>query len=557
MPDNAERLLLLAHETFCDLTPGEREVLRCAATGEWADLAPWGPQQPEGKKHKPGGGPLRSAILQWLCADDAQAKRLVHRKGVRVLNATLDQPLDLERAEVPFFFGLHSCRLPHLNAQRAKFSDTLYLRCCRIDGMLDLGGTHIGGQLLCDGALIWGTEGVAIHADGADIGNSVFLSDGFRAVGEVSLLGVKIKGQLVCNGGRFPPPCRRALSADNADIGNNVSLSSDFQAEGEVRLPGAKIKGQLNCKGGQFLNRTGEALIVDGVDIGSSVFLSDGFRAEGDVRFPGAKIAGQLDCKGGHFLNRKGWALSADGVSIGSDVLLSSGFRAEGEVRLPSANIKGQFNWVDGNFLSRKSSALFLQCASIGDLVCLEPRRIRGGIDLFRAILKTGLNITTKSIAAATLDLRGAKVGELIDTRKSWPKTGNLLLDGFQYDNIYQKSPRRATERLEWLGRMPEGQFLPQPYEQLAGWFQKTGHDSEAKDIRVAKEKTRMKQWLTLWSRAYWRALWDKWHGRTEDMEKNGERVPNPAAKPWKLFFTEPIKCLWWHLKGLTIGYGY
>lgn len=460
MPDNAERLLLLALETFCDITPGEREVLRCAATGEWADLARWEvPPQPEGAERKPGGGPLRSAVLKWLCADDVRAKKRVHRKGVCILNATLDQPIDFERAEVPFFFGLHSCRLPGLNAPRAKFGDTLSLQRCRIDGTLDLIGAHIGGQFICIGALIVGTEGVAIRADRADIGDNVYLSNGFQAVSE-------------------------------------------------VRLLGAKIKGVLYCSGGSFLNRKGSALNAEGADIGGDVSLSDGFWAVGEVSLLGAKIKGQLNCNGGRFLNRKG-------------------------------------------------NALNLECASIGDTLFLEPKPIQGKLVLFNAKIATCLRMTSKSTAASTLDLRGAKVGELIDTPQSWPEAGKLLLDGFQYDDIHNKSPRRATVRIEWLRRMPDDQFLPQPFEQLAGWFQKTGHDSEARDIRVAKEKARMKQWLTIWSRTYWRALWDKCHGRTEDLEKGGTKTPNPAAKPWKLFLKEPFKRLWWWIKWLTIGYGY
>jgi len=144
MPDNIPRLLKLAETEFPDLTDPEREVVRCAAKGVEADLAQWGPPTTEGKKRKPGGGPLRSAVVTWLCTDE-RAKRKIHRIGVRIKHASLGTWLDLENADVPFFFALHSCWLPGLHAQGARFSSNLYLQYCHIDGMLNIHSAHIGG----------------------------------------------------------------------------------------------------------------------------------------------------------------------------------------------------------------------------------------------------------------------------------------------------------------------------------------------------------------------------------------------------------------------------
>lgn len=369
MPDKVTRLLKLAETEFPDLTEPEREVVRCTAVGEWANLEQWGPQPAEGKKRKPGGGPLRSSVVEWLCTD-ASAKRLVHRKGLRIINATLGEELDLERAHVPFLFALHACRLPGLKAEMASFDETVYLMQCRIDGRLDIIGSRIADELLCDGALICGSDGVSIRADKADIGNNVFLHDGFRALGHVQFLGAGIKGQLICAGGTFLNRDGVALSADNAYINGNVFLSERFRALGEVRLPGAKIKGILDCKGGTFLH--------------------------------GEEIA--INC----------------------------------------------------------------QSTTVDDALILEPKRLRGQIYLHSLEIKTMLRMRSTSTAKATLDLRNAKVGVLNDIRDSWPEAGELWLEGFEYNGIDQNSPRSAKERLDWLGRMGNRQFLPQPYEQLA-----------------------------------------------------------------------------------------
>ncbi|MDP2849223.1 MAG: hypothetical protein Q8O35_13695, partial [Humidesulfovibrio sp.] len=298
MPDNVARLLKMAEAEFPDLTEPEREVVRCAANGELADLSPLGPPTPPeletklAKKFNPGGRQLRSAVVEWLCTDE-RVKNRVHRKGVFIIHASLDEVLDLQHADVPFFFGLHACRLPGLDAQGARIGSNLYLRLCHIDGRFDLNSSRIGGQLLCDGTRVQGADGISIRADGADIGGIVFLSNGFRAVGEVRLLGAKIKGQLNCKNGHFQNHDGKALNLDNAAIEYDVLLSEGFQAVGEVRLMGAKIQGQLNCNGGTFQNEAGYAVNLHGAVISDAMFLEPK-RLRGEVGLHGAEVTGTL-----------------------------------------------------------------------------------------------------------------------------------------------------------------------------------------------------------------------------------------------------------------------
>lgn len=477
MPDNSLRLLILAEAEFPDLTEPEREVVRCAALGKEANLAQWGPQPAEEKKHKPGGGPLRSAVVGWLCTD-ARAKRRVHHKGIRIAFATLDMRLDLGLADVPFFFALQACWLPGLDAQGARFSSNLYLKHCHIDGILDIIGSRIGGQLLCNGALVRGNDGVSIRAEDAEIGCDVYLSNGFRSYGEVSLTGATIKGQLVCTGGCFLNPTGDALSVDSAKIGNSVLLSNGFLAVGAVCLPGSNISGDLVCRDGSFHNvsrnrqssqPTGPhySIYASCANIAGRVFLDGSFLSIGVVYFRSAEIHHLFDCKNGRFLNKKGTAFNAF-------------------------------------------------CCTFKDSLNLTPSMVRGKIDLCRASIANDLTVAgATALHSCVLDLSGAHAARLCDSQTSWPATGQLLLDGFVCEDIDHDSPRSAAERLEWLQRMPSGQFLPQPYEQLAAWYQRTGHDSEARAVRIAKEWSRFK------------------------------------------YFRNPFKKLWWLLKFIFIGFGH
>lgn len=93
---------------------------------------------------------------------------------------------------------------------------------------------------------------------------------------------------------------------------------------------------------------------------------------------------------------------------------------------------------------------------------------------------------------------------------------GKLFLNGFVYDGIGTKSPTDARSRISWLHLQPTDRFLPQPYEQLAEVLRKTGHEDDAKDVLIAKNRDRA-------SRANW---------------------------------YNPIRS-WYFLLDITIGYGY
>ncbi|MDO9067158.1 MAG: hypothetical protein Q7W05_01725, partial [Deltaproteobacteria bacterium] len=402
MATNSELLTKLAQKEFPDLTAPEFEVVRAVAMGEVADLKQWGtpPQKP--KKYNPGGGPLRSTLVTWLCTE-ARAKKLVHRKGLRIQNATFDAELDLDSAELHFLFALHNCRLPGLNAQRATLKSSLQLKLSRVDGEVKLAVANISGQLQFQGARFLNKGGNALNASGATISSSVLLSERFFAVGEVILRGAKVDGQLVCEGGNFLNHNHSAISADQARIGNNVYLSDGFRAIGEVGLSSAKINGLLICQGGRFLNRNGDALNADSMTISCDVFLSKGFRAVGEVRLLGANITGHLDCQMGRFLNHSGMALSADGAAFGSNVLLSDGFQADGAVRLLGVHIAGMLDCTGGSFLNATGRALDLEYAVIHGSIFLDPIHAQGLVNLLETKTVKTLRMIFPGLATASL----------------------------------------------------------------------------------------------------------------------------------------------------------
>ena len=191
-----------------------------------------------------------------------------------------------------------------------------------------------------------------------------------------------------------------------------------------------------------------------------------GSNIKGEVRLLGATIKGQLDCSGASLKKADGDALNAHSISVEGSVFLSDGFQAEGEVRLLGATIKGRLS----------CSGASLKNAD-GDAICCENMVVTGVIFLDFIQLE------------GVVDLLNAEVGQLKDDPKSWPKKGNLFINGFTYDAFYPGVPKEADKRLEWIALQPNNPFSPQPYEQLAKVYRSMGFERDAKKILIAKQE--------------------------------------------------------------------
>jgi hypothetical protein len=219
-----------------------------------------------------------------------------------------------------------------------------------VEGTINLNGMHaegvqlanatIGGVLDCSGAELIQPQGAALVADGARVGGSVFLRDGFRALGEVRLISATIGGNFECISAEFT--CESgsaALVANGAKVAGSMYLSRGFIAQGEVRLIGAMIDGVLNCGGGRFHNPGGDALTADNLRVTASMFLRNGFHAEGVVRLPNATIGSTLDCYQGTFHNTYGYSLAGQGLTIAGGLVWRGVFDVTGALSLVSAHV--------------------------------------------------------------------------------------------------------------------------------------------------------------------------------------------------------------------------
>ena len=275
------------------------------------------------------------------------------------------------------------------------------------------------------------------------------------------------------------------FSAEQLHLEHSLDLSKS-RINGPVTLRGSQIGGDLDCSGATFRNPDGKALDADWMRVTGSVLLCDRFQAEGEVWLVGAIIDGDLDCSGATFRNPGLMALVADRMRVTGSVFLCDRFQAEGEVRFSSATIVSNLECTTGMFRNPDGMALFGQALTV-----------TGGL-LWRNVCDV----------AGKVVLSSAKVGDLVDDRRSWQfedmtyYLGGLRIDRFEGLGADWK----WQQRRDWLVEAHEPSTSP--YEMVARWYRSVGRNHDARHIGIAKQDARTAN-LARWPKTlHWAWRW-------------------------------------------------
>jgi hypothetical protein len=483
----------------------EREVLRKARSGDWANLV-------EGDK--PGqdlDDPMDDTILatpdlekaRWvrasflrdlLTAEDDH----VHPKGVRVRGARVTGKLDLEAVRGLRQLTLRGCWLDETPVFEQAELDWLELSCCQVP---------------------------ALHADQVSVKYSLVLAR-TRFSGDVRLMRASIEGLLdlheVTLGSKDDEDAgtyksQSILYADSIRVENLVRLDR-LDAWGAVRLVGGVVAGTFYLRNAKVRFRGGVALEADRVDVSGDTIL-DRSRFKGAVGLRHAKIGGRLTCRGTRLSHpplrrekdlpgeapdplHEAKVLLADQAEVGGDVRLSDGFKSMGCVSFLGATVSGSMV-VDGATLTAiepdtepdEKSASHRHIAFDGEGMQVKSR------------------LTWKPAEPnGYVDLRYANVHRLDDTHNAWPseKEGKSYLTGLVYEELAHRyrTKQDLESRIAWLQR--QRRYSSQPYEQLARFYRNSGHNRHADDVGVAREEARLGQLegRDLRTRSYRAMLW-------------------------------------------------
>jgi hypothetical protein len=264
----------------------ERSLVDHVVRGERLDLVPIGETVDETVMRSWGESRTISAAV----IRDIMRRRLApdpDPHGLRLRGAKITGRLDLENLTTDVNLRLEDCLLEEgARAVDARLASVSLLACrlespgeCPLEAdrltckMLDLRwakiishsdsgavrlyGAHIDGDLACDEAVLRNDSGPALDAEGLQVGQSMFMREGFTATGTgefgaVRLLAAHIGGHLACEGATLVNGSGPALMADGLQVGQGMFLNYRFSAIGAgslgaVRLAHAHIGVQLSC----------------------------------------------------------------------------------------------------------------------------------------------------------------------------------------------------------------------------------------------------------------------------------------------------------------------
>jgi hypothetical protein len=174
-------------------------------------------------------------------------------------------------------------------------------------------------------------------------------------------------------------------------------------------------------------------------------------------------VDGGLLLEGARFENPGGVALCLDDL-VTNRLSCRDGFTTHGQLQLRGAQVSGELNLFDAH-LHSTDRAVRARGMQAGELV-LMPAEVVGLVDLSRA-----------------------HVGALRDAVARWPAA--MRLDGFTYDHLLPVGPAIGVRaRCRWLA-LDTQPYRPQPYEQLAAYYRRLGHDDDARRILLQKERRR------------------------------------------------------------------
>jgi hypothetical protein len=378
-------------------------------------------------------------------------------------------------------------------------------------GAVDLHGAQIGNNLACDKAEMRNDFGPALFADGLQIGQDMFLR-GFIATGTggggtVRLTGAHIGGSLLSSGAHLSNDSGPALVAYGLQVGQSVFLGNGFTAigvgeRGAVRLIGGHIGGRLDCTGAELRNDSGPALRADSLQIDQSVLLTGGFTATGGgdlgaVHLPSAHIGGSLECDGAHLRNDSGAALYADRLQVDQSMFLRYGFTASGStsygaIYLVGAHIDGHLDCTGAELRNDSGPALDAYSLQVG-----QGMYLGGGFTAVGGGEGVAVNLTD------------ARVGGKFVFAPVPPENGTdshrlLAVDGLTYAGVPETG--RGWDWQELL-RLGTPAYAAQPYQQLAAGYGARGDDRQARQTLMAQRDDQLARAPTHRGERWWGRL--------------------------------------------------
>ena len=266
---------------------------------------------------------------------------------------------------------------------------------------------------------------------------------------------------------------QRAIRGGNTKVEGSFYIRDSISLD-KITLGGIAVAGDLSFAGLDVRNPSA-SIYLDGAKVTGSVLLTDGFKTQSSVQMHGARV-GDLNCCGAVFSDSNA-LFSLDGITVNGDLSLSDGFSCRGEIRLPGAHILGNVECINAEF---------------------------GSVTCHNMIVDADLMwVDIKNISQSRLSLVGVKVKGFRDQKASWPKLGNLDLEGFVYEQLTvhedptssqmpkgeltARTPFSAKDRIEWINLQNEDRIRePRAVDATCEVRADSGRRSRSKPNRIS-----------------------------------------------------------------------
>ncbi|WP_219151752.1 hypothetical protein [Amycolatopsis sp. TNS106] len=199
-------------------------------------------------------------------------------------------------------------------------------------GTIRLRSANLGNRLTLDGARLTNDAGPAFSADGIQITGDLSMTGGLQASGHgergaIRMTGARIEGELDASSAEVTNTTGPAISARDIQIGETLYLSDGFIARGEgadgaVRLTGAKIGAQLVGTKAQITNRSGPSLSAERLHVHNNIDFSKEAKFDGSIDLTRAVVEGKLDPTGIELVDKNRKVLNL-AVAKANEVALS------------------------------------------------------------------------------------------------------------------------------------------------------------------------------------------------------------------------------------------
>lgn len=314
-------------------TETEKKVWHLLSFGGIADLCPaenisfdniedWGDDRT-----------IRAIFLKQLCTvPDFISKLQPH--GIRLRCCKIDGLLELESLNIPLNLSLRQCLIADINLMNSTVKS------------IDFSGSITG----------------RIDADSLTVLGNMRLAGGFIAKGPVCLMGTIIKGDLICTRGCF----------------NNQNI---HEKNTEI-VCGGVSGSRTNCGDCRNITLYNYSLVLERSKIHGSLYLCDEFSALGGVHLGDSTIDGNLNCSNGRFSKitaitirketrtgrrlscysetelHRACAFNGEGLHVKRNMLINN-INVEGEMRLTGAYIEGDLDSAGAKFKNINSNAIY------------------------------------------------------------------------------------------------------------------------------------------------------------------------------------------------------